>query len=189
MVTEGTKPRPESNWNYEAKFFKRRNIQVIAVDPATFHQWDTNLLKVNLDAYTEENDNAAIRKRADSVITHEISRRTMPASPTVGEIKIWLRTVRKWDGRNCVFYTKPVDEDRAADIAKHAMPNNRRGHWFQDLFTDPNNDRIHMEDEWGRPGFGAAGGGGINNKDPIAIARMSEALGEVIPHTYSLHTY
>lgn len=182
MIEDGIKPRKDANWQLEAGPLARRKIKVVTVDPYTYKHWDDDFFKHNPDEVKEDDENTSVWKRTGLVNGSEISRRTMPEPPTLADMYIWLRETRKWDGKNAVFYTTPsTDEDRASEFANYLLPGingGTKGHWFQELFLDPEDGRTQMEDTWGRPTYGAASGD-INNKDPVAIARMSAAMGSV----------
>ncbi|KAF2421497.1 hypothetical protein EJ08DRAFT_738189 [Tothia fuscella] len=66
-----------------------------------------------------------------------VSRRAPPLSPTVSAVVAWLKTT-VWDGKNAVFYTRPIDHsgvDRYTEASG--------GQSFRDIFV--NDD---LEEEW-----------------------------------------
>lgn len=181
MIVKDTKPRKDANWQLEAGPLARRKVKVVTVDPHTYDHWDDDLFEHNPDKVIEDNEKDSMWKRTEQMNGSGLGRRTMPEPPTLAEMYIWVRNERKWDGKNAVFYTTPsTDEDRAAEFSNQLLPgiNGNKGHWFQEIFLDPADGTTQMEDIWGRQGFGAASGN-INNKDPLAIARMIAAMGSV----------
>jgi hypothetical protein len=150
---------------------------VIAIDPHTYKQWDDHLLN-KPNEVLEDNENENLWKCADSAVAHDIIPRTQAEPPSVADIYIWLRTVRKLNGKT-VFSGR----GRWTKIAQRKLQSSRclttrevTGFKISLLTPKTVNPTWKM---FGEDQDLALAGGNIDNKDPIAIARMSQALAEV----------